>query len=497
MAKTINYFKDQDIPYAEMPADDNSRFGSDIMRDSKEIQVGAGNTVFRANESGIWLGSAKWSTAPFRVDMLGNLTANSVTLSGYIAVGGAAADVNGNTTTISGGKITTGSITALQIAAGTITTNKLAFTPVDSTNVVASINASTEGIQITGARVSINGSTTFASGYNPSLKLNTADAGDLAYLDLVEKAKLGTTVISGGYILTSLLTASNIQTGTLNASLVNVTNLNASNITSGTINVGGTNQPTAIIIAASTITGNSRLGFQNGSRIWESNTASMGYNAIGGTMIFYGNSTQMVQFTTGSQAIFYDGISCRGAFNVGVPNGTSQNARFTATVYFDPTNSTTQSISGSSGNMNYNAQTYHYWNVAGSERAKLSTAGLTLQGYLYQPNDTRIYLGGYSLNLTSNKTAIVPTSNGFNALYCTESPEVWFMDFAKDKNSLDPLFKEVTTSPYHYIRCEDGEYQVWGKRKGHEKYRFESKTEEEFRANEKFLNMNKPLLARS
>jgi len=41
------------------------------------------------------------------------------------------------------------------------------------------------------------------------------DAGDMAYEDLVEASKLGTTIISGGYIKTTLLTATNIVTGTL------------------------------------------------------------------------------------------------------------------------------------------------------------------------------------------------------------------------------------------------------------------------------------------
>ena len=114
--------------------------------------------------------------------------------------------------------------------------------------------------------------------------------------------------------------------------------------------------------------------------------------------------------------------------------------------------------------------------------------------YLYD-NGSNIKLAGhgYTLTLSSNKTAIVPTSEGYNALYCTESPEVWFMDFCDEKGKLDPMFEEVTSAPYRYIKCEDdGGYQVWGKRKGHEKYRFESKTYQEFLANEKFLNMNKP-----
>ena len=128
-------------------------------------------------------------------------------------------------TQIVGDNILANSINASKIVAGSITTTQLNFTPVTSTNVVASINASAEGIQISGARIAISGSTTFSAGYDPTTKLPTASAGNLAYLNTVgnaqidngavEDAKLGTTVIVGGYIKTSLLTADNIQAGTL------------------------------------------------------------------------------------------------------------------------------------------------------------------------------------------------------------------------------------------------------------------------------------------
>jgi hypothetical protein len=65
------------------------------------------------------------------------------------------------TTTIDGGNIT----------ANTITTTQLNFTPATSTDIIATINASSEGIAITGDRISITGSTDFASGYDPTDKV--------------------------------------------------------------------------------------------------------------------------------------------------------------------------------------------------------------------------------------------------------------------------------------------------------------------------------------
>lgn len=74
-----DYFKDQNIPVAEVPQPE-SRFGSDVMRNVKELQVGSGSTVFRADRSGIWLGAAKFEDAPFSVDMDGNIVATGLTL---------------------------------------------------------------------------------------------------------------------------------------------------------------------------------------------------------------------------------------------------------------------------------------------------------------------------------------------------------------------------------------------------------------------------------
>ena len=64
-----------------------------------------------------------------------------------VAAGGAAADVNAGVTTIDGPRITT----------GTITTAHLNFTPTTSANVIASINASSEGIQVNANKLTISG----------------------------------------------------------------------------------------------------------------------------------------------------------------------------------------------------------------------------------------------------------------------------------------------------------------------------------------------------
>lgn len=119
-----------------------------------------------------------------------------------------------------------------------------------------------------------------------------------------------------------------------------------------------------------------------------------------------------------------------------------------------------------------------------------------------ESTDSLVNSGFYVYDFASDgyieKTAIVPTSNGYNALYCTESPEVWFMDFAryekkwwqskkKAKIICDEMFLEVTSPPYIVMpTLNKNLVQIWGKRKGLEHKRFESKTKEQFDKNNAF-----------
>lgn len=55
-----------------------------------------------------------------------------------------------------------------KIYAGSVTTSQLNFVPVTGSNVIAKINASAEGITIDADNITINGATTFGSGYDPT-----------------------------------------------------------------------------------------------------------------------------------------------------------------------------------------------------------------------------------------------------------------------------------------------------------------------------------------
>lgn len=71
MSKTTSYFNDiEDTPLE--PSDDMK--GLSYLDKVLALQIGNGSNVLRSDESGLWLGAAKWADAPYRVDMDGKVS---------------------------------------------------------------------------------------------------------------------------------------------------------------------------------------------------------------------------------------------------------------------------------------------------------------------------------------------------------------------------------------------------------------------------------------
>ena len=152
-------------------------------------------------------GSTGWAitsdgTAEFRnATIRGSLNASDITAgtlssdrldTSFIAVGGAASDVNSGSTTIDGGKITADSITASQIASSTITTSQLNFTPY------------TDGEDIDSGSIggiSIDSDSIHTSSY-PSSGFEITSSGNANFLNVVARGTIS------GTIDTSLVTGS-------------------------------------------------------------------------------------------------------------------------------------------------------------------------------------------------------------------------------------------------------------------------------------------------
>ena len=123
-------------------------------------------------------------------------------------------------TQIVGDNIIANTINATKIKSGSISTTQLSFTPLYSSSgtgsVIATINASAEGLNISADKIYISGSTTFASGYNPNDKIDEgAAASDInSNFTTINGGKIRTGKIeSTGYSYTGSLTPySNIGT---------------------------------------------------------------------------------------------------------------------------------------------------------------------------------------------------------------------------------------------------------------------------------------------
>ena len=110
---------------------------------------------------------------------------------------------------------------------------------------------------------------------------DTGDLGDLAYEDAVEKAKLGTTIIDGGYLVTGMITASRIDAGTLSADRLSVSELNALNIKAGSVD--------AEDITGNTITGKTVRTSSGTTRVqMDASSNSIGIISNGRTRVYLG-----------------------------------------------------------------------------------------------------------------------------------------------------------------------------------------------------------------
>lgn len=102
--------------------------GNDFLNAVKSLQVGFGSQVLRIDRGGLWLGAADFASAPFSVDMQGNMTATSLDLSGYLQVGEALGDVQSDIFDLSDinsdlGVITAGTLIGLEVRGGLIRTS--------------------------------------------------------------------------------------------------------------------------------------------------------------------------------------------------------------------------------------------------------------------------------------------------------------------------------------------------------------------------------------
>lgn len=82
--------------------------GLDQLNSVQTLQIGTGAQAFHGDQSGIWLGGEKFANAPFSVDMLGNVIANTGTFGQYLSKTDTGQILSGDINVGSGGIIIDG-----------------------------------------------------------------------------------------------------------------------------------------------------------------------------------------------------------------------------------------------------------------------------------------------------------------------------------------------------------------------------------------------------
>ncbi|AHV98974.1 phage tail protein [Paenibacillus sabinae] len=159
--------------------------------------IGADNNVVKINTNGISAGHADFNSAPFRLDMAGNLTANSLTA---------------NYAHINSSNFTDGAIvgSSINVGSGMFTVTSGGIMSAVDGNFSGSISASTiSGGTITGAHIR-----TAAGGVYPCAEISNTDNLFAAYRDASNYVKIETDIsgapgvrfVAGGVVIGSLAT---------------------------------------------------------------------------------------------------------------------------------------------------------------------------------------------------------------------------------------------------------------------------------------------------
>lgn len=303
------------------------------------------------------------------------------------------------------------------------------------TEVLQEVEAFFAGKQIQTARI---GDATIGTANIADLAVTNAKIADLA----ITNAKIGS-VDAGDF------TAGTISADRIGAASISVAKLDIEELSSISTNVGTI---TAGTITGNTVTGGTVRSASSGSRI----EMSASPNAIR----FYDGSTQKNRIDSDGMALNMPAYILDSS-NTYKCSMFLNNSALGANWYIQAGNCDSFDIiqGTSGGDINF---------VAANGNIQVET-----------PNgETRIN--------GSAKTAIVPTSQGYNALYCLESPEVWLFDFAKDIDSIDKIFLENTEGEKNILKTDQGELLVFRRRKGFGNTRFEQKTLKQFKENNRF-----------
>lgn len=290
-----------------------------------------------------------------------------------------------------------------------------------------------------------------AEGYFTGVPISTARIGEAS----ITTGKIADAAITSAKIANA--TIENAKIDTLDASKITTGELNADRIAAGVITVGKLD--VTDITALSLITPN--LGGVSAGSI-------SGVTITGGLVRTSSGSDRVEMRGSPERFYVYDNDNKRVAMGGGniVFYGTAALQLFNA--------SNTLSLQWDASATSFN--------IIQPQSNGLLTINHDGSGDIYFIADDVINLIAPTVRLdTGTKTAIVKTNHGYRTLYCTEAPEVFFMDFYDKK--IDPLFAEVIEGKRFEFECVGGKKLILASRKGFGNERFTKKTSIEYERN--------------
>lgn len=272
----------------------------------------------------------------------------------------------------------------------TVTVSGIGFTPLAShtgvsTDIVATINASTEGIRIDAGLIEINGTVTFASGYDPSTKIATggaaADINAPTSTTTVNGGKITTGSINAAQLAANSVTADKILAGEVTASKITVTYLsdikaNLGTITAGTMSAVTFNAGTAGSTRLSslglqldpTTAGTSdpprEIGWKNLSNGGE--LYIQGYESSTRRALIFSNTTDASHYAQFFLTAIADGSISNGNSSLSIRGASTLNpSRVEVTTYGDVifTNTPCVRPNATSQNLDLGSSSYKYRNI--------------------------------------------------------------------------------------------------------------------------------------
>jgi hypothetical protein len=189
----------ESVPYIPLnEVELESRHGAHFFSNVKQISVGFGSRVFRVDRDGMWAGAETYAAAPWKVDWDGNMVASSITISGYVATGGALADIGAGNITET--YIGSNAISASKIQANAITASKIQAGAIDGITITGSLVRTSSGND----RVQLNESTNALEVYSGGNKRVVLDNDEITFFNSSEVERGGITANTTEIYFTAL-----------------------------------------------------------------------------------------------------------------------------------------------------------------------------------------------------------------------------------------------------------------------------------------------------